>query len=576
MSAEYSTAILNVIAGLGMFLYGMKLMGDGLQKVAGDKMRGILETLTKTRFSALIVGIIFTGVIQSSNAATVMVVSFVNAGLMNLSQAIGVIFGANIGTTVTGQLLSLDMSKYAPVILLVGVIMVMFMQHPMVKKFGEVIVGFGILFIGMGTMSSAVGIVKDAPLVTSTLGQLSNPFLCVFFGFAVTSILQSSSATVGILIALCGQGVVDIHHVFFMILGCNIGACISAVLTSLSGNKMAKRAACLHLSFNVLGSVLMFIALVLGSNGVEHLLHIMTEHTCTQPDQMVNGVNVFLQREVANTHTMFKVVQVAVFFFLSPLLIKLSYILIPGEDQEEEAASTAPELAYIGGHNVYNPTTAVPTGICEIVRMGNIAQENMEKAMDALLHKDENLIAEVYQTEITIDYLNTEITNYLVQINTLSLPVADRKMLGGLFHVVNDIERIGDHAENIADFAKTCIDQELTFSEEAVQELKDMLDDTCEILSLALNMFSHNSEEHLQEILDLENEIDDMERQLQNNHIVRLTSDKCQAHAGMIFTDVVSGLERIADHSTNIAFSILEDDPEADKNQEHIEEVLGE
>lgn len=575
MSAEYSTAILNVIAGLGMFLYGMKLMGDGLQKVAGDKMRGILETLTKTRFSALIVGIIFTGVIQSSNAATVMVVSFVNAGLMNLSQAIGVIFGANIGTTVTGQLLSLDMSKYAPVILLVGVIMVMFMQHPMVKKFGEVIVGFGILFIGMGTMSSAVGIVKDAPLVTSTLGQLSNPFLCVFFGFAVTSILQSSSATVGILIALCGQGVVDIHHVFFMILGCNIGACISAVLTSLSGNKMAKRAACLHLSFNVLGSVLMFIVLVLGSNGVEHLLHIMTEHTCTQPDQMVNGVNVFLQREVANTHTMFKVVQVAVFFFLSPLLIKLSYILIPGEDQEEEAASTAPELAYIGGHNVYNPTTAVPTGICEIVRMGNIAQENMEKAMDALLHKDENLIAEVYQTEITIDYLNTEITNYLVQINTLSLPVVDRKMLGGLFHVVNDIERIGDHAENIADFAKTCIDQELTFSEEAMQELKDMLDDTCEILSLALNMFSHNSEEHLQEILDLENEIDDMERQLQNNHIVRLTSDKCQAHAGMIFTDVVSGLERIADHSTNIAFSILEDDPEADKNQEHIEEVLG-
>ena len=575
MSAEYSTAILNVIAGLGMFLYGMKLMGDGLQKVAGDKMRGILETLTKTRFSALIVGIIFTGIIQSSNAATVMVVSFVNAGLMNLSQAIGVIFGANIGTTVTGQLLSLDMSKYAPVILLVGVIMVMFMQHPMVKKFGEVIVGFGILFIGMGTMSSAVGTIKDAPLVTSTLGQLSNPFLCVFFGFAVTSILQSSSATVGILIALCGQGVVDIHHVFFMILGCNIGACISAVLTSLSGNKMAKRAACLHLSFNVLGSILMFIVLILGSNGVEHLLHIMTEHTCTQPDQMVNGVNVFLQREVANTHTMFKVVPVAVFFFLSPLLIKLSYILVPGEDQEEEATSTAPELAYIGGHNVYNPTTAVPTGICEIVRMGNIAQENMEKAMDALLNKDENLIAEVYQTEITIDYLNTEITDYLVQINTLSLPVADRKMLGGLFHVVNDIERIGDHAENIADFAKTCIDQELSFSADAEKELKEMLKDTCEILSLALNMFSHNSEEHLQEILDLENEIDGMERQLQNNHIVRLTSDKCQAHAGMIFTDVVSGLERIADHSTNIAFSILKDDPEADKNQEHIEEVLG-
>ena len=560
MSAEYSTAILNVIAGLGMFLYGMKLMGDGLQKVAGDKMRGILETLTKTRLSALIVGIIFTGVIQSSNAATVMVVSFVNAGLMNLSQAIGVIFGANIGTTVTGQLLSLDMSKYAPVILLVGVIMVMFMQHPMVKKFGEVIVGFGILFIGMGTMSSAVGIVKDAPLVTSTLGQLSNPFLCVFLGFAVTSILQSSSATVGILIALCGQGVVDIHHVFFMILGCNIGACISAVLTSLSGNKMAKRAACLHLSFNVLGSVLMFIVLALGSNGVEHLLHIMTEHTCTQPDQMVNGVNVFLQREVANTHTMFKVVQVAVFFFLSPLLIRLSYILIPGEDHEEESTGTAPELAYIGGHNVYNPTTAVPTGICEIVRMGNIAQENMEKAMDALLLKDENLIAEVYQTEITIDYLNTEITNYLVQINTLSLPVADRKMLGGLFHVVNDIERIGDHAENIADAAVRMKEENITFSKKATKEIQDMFEKDMRVLTCALEMFENEERSHMEEILTIEEEVDQMEIDLQNSHIRRMAKGKCSPESGLIFTDLVTGLERVADHATNIAFALTNSD----------------
>jgi phosphate:Na+ symporter len=191
------------------------------------------------------------------------------------------------------------------------------------------------------------------------------------------------------------------------------------------------------------------------------------------------------------------------------------------------------------------------------------------------LEKDEKKIAQVYETEVTIDYLNTEITNYLVQINTLSLPVADRKMLGGLFHVVNDIERIGDHAENIADFAKTSIDKDLDFSEEGVAELKRMLADTSEILSLALNMFSHNSEEHLQEILDLENEIDDMERTLQNNHIKRLTSNQCKPHAGMIFTDVVSGLERIADHATNIAFSILKEDPEPDKNQEHMDHVLG-
>jgi phosphate:Na+ symporter len=445
----------------------------------------------------------------------------------------------------------------------------------MVKKLVEVIVGFGILFIGMGTMSEAVGTVKEAPLVTSTLGQLTNPLLCVLFGFLVTSVLQSSSATVGILIALCGQGIVDIHYVFFMILGCNIGACVSAVLTSLSGNKMAKRAACLHLSFNVLGSLMMFVILIFGSDIVERLLHAMTVHTCGQPDQMVDGVNVFLQREVANTHTMFKVVQVAVFFFLSPLLIKLSYLIVPEGEVDTEGEGQLQTLSYIGGHNVYNPTTAVPSGICEIVRMGGIAQENMERAMEALLQKDEQKIAKVYETEVVIDYLNTEITNYLVQINTLSLPVADRKMLGGLFHVVNDIERIGDHAENIADFAKTSIDKDLDFSEEGVQELRDMLADTSEILSLALNMFSHNSEEHLQEILDLENEIDGMERNLQNNHIKRLTSNQCQPHAGMIYTDVVSGLERIADHATNIAFSILKEDPEPDKNQEHMDHVLG-
>ncbi len=504
-----------------------------------------------------------------------MVVSFVNAGLMNLSQAIGVIFGANIGTTVTGQLLSLDMSKYAPVILLVGVIMVMFVQHPMVKKFGEVVVGFGILFIGMGTMSAAVGVVRNAPLVTSTLGQMTNPFLCVLFGFIVTSILQSSSATVGILIALCGQGIVDIHYVFFMILGCNIGACVSAVLTSLSGNKMAKRAACLHLSFNVFGSIMMFVILLFGSDVVEHLLHIITEHSSGQPDRMVNGVNVFLQREVANTHTIFKVVQVAVFFFLSPSLIRLSYLLIPEDAQEGGEDAPERSLVYIGGHNLYNPTTAVPTGICEIVRMGNMAQENMMRAMNALLDKDEELIEGVYRTEAAIDFLNTEITDYLVQVNTLSLPVMDRKMLGGLFHVVNDIERIGDHAENIADFAKTSVEKELSFSDGAEEELRVMLADTCEIVSLALNMFSHNSEEHLQEIMDLENKIDGMERRFQDNHIMRLTSKKCDPHAGMLFTDIISGLERIADHATNIALSILKEEPVQVKGPENIEGAAG-
>lgn len=551
---DYKVIILNTMAGLGMFLYGMKCMSDGLQKVAGDKMRDILERCTKNRFLGLLVGIIFTGIIQSSNAATVMVVSFVNAGLMSLMQAVGIIFGANIGTTITGQLVALDLAQIAPVFLLAGVIMVMFLKNPTVKKVGEVIAGFGILFLGMNTMKSAVQELKDSADVIRVMSSLQNPFLAVFLGFIATAILQSSSATVGILILLASQGVVPLDRVFYIVLGCNIGACVSAVLTSFSGNKNAKRAAMIHFLFNILGSVLMFVILTFGADWLEKVI------TAITPESMDSAKAI--AKDVANTHSLFKIFQVIVFFPLGGLLVKMTYWLIPGDDGDAERETADKSLQYIGEHMIFSPATAVPQSVCEIVRMGNIARGNLELAMGSLLKKDDSQVKDIYNTEETLDYLNTEITNYLVRVNQISLPVADRKLLGGLFHVVNDIERIGDHAVNITEILATVLDKDLEFSDAAKEELQEMLNDTCQLLDYSLEMFSNRSNEHLKVILELENCIDEKERRFQKNHIQRLTSDQCQPHAGIVFSDLCSGLERVADHATNIAFSILDENPE--------------
>lgn len=550
--------LLGMAGGLGLFLYGMKLMGDGLQKVAGARLRGILETLTRNRFIGMIVGLIFTAVIQSSSAATVLVVSFVNASLMNLSQAAGVIMGANIGTTMTGQLIAFNLTAIAPLFLITGVIMIMFIKNPSIKKIGEVVLGFGMLFVGMSTMSGSLAEIKDAPFIINTIGSLQNPAMAVLVGVVVTAILQSSSATVGILILLASQGILGLHICFYLILGCNIGACVSACLAGLSGKKMAKRAALIHLLFNIIGTIVFLILLIFLGGQVESWITALTRNM-SDPSQRI-------ARDVANTHTIFKVVQVFMLLPFSNWIVKLTYVLVPGDDEKVDEK----HLKYIGEHTVYSPSTAIPQAICEIERMGTIAFLNLNCAMEALLKKDITSLAKIYETESTLDYMNTEITNYLIRANQLTLPVEDRKSIAGLFHVVNDIERIGDHAENIADFAKIMVEEELSFAPIAQEEMKQMYTLTYQLLEYAIDMFSHKNEEHLKEILELENQVDEKERELQKNHVKRLANNECGGHAGMIFSDLCSNLERVADHGTNIAFSILESDPEdLIKNPDH-------
>ena len=539
--------ILTMAGGLGLFLFGMELMSDSIEKVAGARLRRILEIFTTNRFMGMIVGIIFTGIIQSSSACTVMVVSFVNSGLMNLYQAAGVILGANIGTTITSQLVSFNLSKIAPLILLVGVVVMMFTKKEKVRKVAEVVVGFGILFVGLSTMSQAMANMKNEPQVVNLLMSLKNPFLATLMGFALTAIIQSSSVTVSIVLLLANQDLLPLPITLYIILGCNIGACATAMLASMTGKKDAKRAALIHLLFNIIGTVIIYIALFVAGDQIVELIKSISAD---------NG------RFVANAHTLIKIAQVIMLFPFTSWLVKMTYLIVPGEDQKVGYRESS-QLKYIGDKVVFNPATAVVEVIKELERMASLAEENLNRAMNALITLDEEDIAEVYEVEKNINFLNHAITDYLVKINQTTLPIEDLNSLGALFHVVNDIERIGDHAENVADAARQRKEEGVSISKEAQKELGDMLEMVNKIIRYAVEMFAKSDESHMQEIVTLEDQVDEKERELQKKHVERLTKGECSPEAGMIFSDIVSGLERVADHATNIAFAITtEEDAE--------------
>ncbi len=541
-----STVLLGLAGGLGLFLFGMNLMSEGIEKAAGAKLRNILELFTKNKFMGMIVGILFTGIVQSSSACTVMVVSFVNSGLMNLYQAAGVIFGANIGTTVTSQLVSFNLSKIAPLFVLIGVIMVSFIKNETSKKLGDIVLGFGVLFMGLSTMSSSMGVLKESEEVVKAFMGLDNPLLAVLLGTLVTSIIQSSSVTVSIILLMATQGLLELNIVMYIILGCNIGSCATAMIASLSGKKDAKRAALIHLLFNIIGSVILFVILQISGESIIRMI---------QSFSADNG------RFVANAHTLIKLFQVIVLFPFSSLIVRMTYLIIPGEDKKVGYREVN-TLKYIGDKVVFNPATAVVEVIKEIERMGELASENLNRAMNGLITLDEEDINEVYEVEKNINFLNHAITNYLVKINQSTLPIEDLKSIGALFHVVNDIERIGDHAVNVADNARTRKAKELSFSKEAQFEMGKMMDKVNTIIRYSIEMFAEGKYEHMTAISVLEDEIDHLERELQQAHIDRLTRDECTPDAGMLYSDIVSGLERVADHAVNIAFAIKESEEE--------------
>lgn len=476
-----------------------------------------------------------------------MVVSFVNAGIMSLAQSVGIIFGANIGTTITSQLVAFNLTGVAPFILFVGAVFMMFGRKPMVKKIGEVILGFGALFMGISMMKDAMAGLRQYQTVLQVLGSLDNPLLGILLGTVLTVIVQSSSVTVSILLLMASQGLVGLPVCFYVILGCNIGSCTPAVLACLEAKKDAQRAALIHVLFNVFGMIIIGGLLVFGMQYFEPFI------------LKISGSDV--GRCVANADTFYKTFQTLLFLPLSTQFVKLTKRLIPGEDKESEGY----QLLYIGKQNIFSPSTAVVETTQEIERMAALTKGNLSLSMEAFFDGNEDKISQVYETEKQIDFLSREITDYLVRINQLQLPVADAERIGGLFHVVSDIERIGDHAENIADAAVKCREDGITFTEKGEKEILVMHGKAMEILEKSMEMFTSLDPRNLPDILELEDSIDHMERELQENHVRRMAKGTCSPMAGIIFTDLVTGLERVADHATNIAFSILEKDPEEEK-----------
>ena len=544
-----ASIILSMAGGLGLFLFGMRVMSDSIEKVAGAKLRRILEIFTTYRFSGMVVGVVFTAIIQSSSACTAMVVSFVNAGLMNLYQAAGVIFGANIGTTVTSQLVSFNLSAYAPVFLLAGVLAAMFCKHEKVKKFADIIIGFGILFLGLSTMSGSMAGMKEVPEVVDMIGSLKNPVMATLMGLVLTTVIQSSSVTVSIVLLLANQDLLSLSIALYIILGCNIGACTTALLASLSGKKDAKRAALIHFWFNVIGTFILYVILFLAEGPVMRLIWAVSSD---------NG------RFVANAHTMIKIFQVIILFPFSKWIVKLSCLCVPGEDRKVNYRESY-QLKYIGDKVVFNPATAVVEVVKELDRMASLASENLTRAMNALITLDDEDINEVYEVEKNINFLNHAITDYLVKINQTTLPIEDLKSLGALFHVANDIERIGDHAENVADAARQRKETGVSISREAQKELGELLDMVIELIQYSIDIFARSDESHIQEVIALEDSVDNKEKEMQRAHVQRLTKGECTPEAGMMFSDIASGLERVADHATNIAFAVIAAERDAEE-----------
>lgn len=527
-----------LLGGLALFLYGMKLMGEGLEKAAGDRLKRLLEALTRNPLMGLLVGVVFTMIIQSSSATTVMVVGFVNAGLLDLMQATGVILGANIGTTVTAWIVAgFQATAFMPLVLLIGVAMMMFLKKLKLQRIGQVVAGFGMLFVGMGMMSDAMKPLAESAEFARLMTAFSNPIMALLVGVAVTAIIQSSSASVGILEMLAIQGLVPLETSLYIIMGTNIGTCVTAMLSAVGATRTAKRAALIHLMFNVLGTLVVFIlvSLLPVSTWIGH----------------INGPAL----QIAVAHTSFKVFEVLCFVLLRKWLVKLVMILVPGEDKQGEEKS----LKFLDDRILSTPPIAVAQICKEIERMGDIAIANLTRAMDAFFNKDSSLINEVEQSEDVVNYLNHEITRYMVAAAQLDLPASDVEQLGEMFHVVNDLERIGDHAENMAEYANSRIEEEIPFSEDGLAELRDMLDKTVALFKLSMEAFHTRDQHLLPRVLVQEENIDDMEKTLQQSHVDRLTRGACTPRSGMIFSDMLSNLERVADHATNVAFSIQAD-----------------
>lgn len=531
--------IATLLSGLGLLLYGIKILGEGLELAAGAKLKVLLEKMTSNRFAAVLVGFVITTLIQSSSTTTVMVVGFVNTGIMNLTQAIGVIMGANIGTTTTSILVSLDIGKYAPIAIGIGVFLSMLTKKTTKKHIGLAITGFGMLFLGMTLMKDAMEPLANSPVFSEWLMNANNPFVAILIGTVITAVIQSSAASIGILQALAAQGLIPLHFAVYVIYGQNIGTCITALISSIGTKKNSKRTAVMHVLFNVFGTVIFIILtkLLPFTDWIESL----TDNTMMQ---------------LSLVHIIFNVVSTLIMFpFADKVLVKLACLIVPDKKDSSEDDF---KLKFVDNLMINTPPFAVAQVSKEVHRMAGLARQNFSIAAEDLLNKSCDHFDEVQHTEEVINFLNHNITPILVKINSLDLSYSDAKYIGRVFHVINDIERIGDHAQNLEEAAKSRVDEGIEISAEGEKELREMYETTLKLIDGSIEAFTAQilDNEKAEQLSEYEASVDDMQTEFEQSHIERLNAHKCNTRAGMLFINTITDFERVADHATNIAWSV--------------------
>ncbi|MBS7389925.1 MAG: Na/Pi cotransporter family protein [Oscillospiraceae bacterium] len=531
--------IATLLSGLGLLLYGIKILGEGLELAAGAKLKVLLEKMTSNRFAAVLVGFVITTLIQSSSTTTVMVVGFVNTGIMNLTQAIGVIMGANIGTTTTSILVSLDIGKYAPIAIGIGVFLSMLTKKTTKKHIGLAITGFGMLFLGMTLMKDAMEPLASSPVFSEWLMNANNPFVAILIGTVITAVIQSSAASIGILQALASQGLIPLHFAAYVIYGQNIGTCITALISSIGTKKNSKRTAVMHVLFNVFGTVIFIILtkLLPFTDWIESL----TDNTMMQ---------------LSLVHIIFNVVSTLIMFpFADKVLVKLACLIVPDKKDSSEDNF---KLQFVDNLMINTPPFAVAQVSKEVHRMAGLARQNFSIAAEDLLNKSCDHFDEVQHTEEVINFLNHNITPILVKINSLDLSYSDAKYIGRVFHVINDIERIGDHAQNLEEAAKSRVDEGIEISAEGERELREMYETTLKLIDGSIEAFTSQilDNEKAEQLSEYEASVDDMQTEFEQSHIERLNAHKCNTRAGMLFINTITDFERVADHATNIAWSV--------------------
>lgn len=528
---------MKVICGLGLFIYGMTLMGEGLQKAAGSKLKAIVGALTKSTFRGIIVGAVVTCLIQSSGATTVMVIGFVNAKIMTLNQAVGVIMGANIGTTVTSFIIALNLGQYSPLLIGIGTILYLIGKTRSTKSIGESFLGFGLLFLGILTMEGGLKPLSDNPMFVRFFEQLNSPILGMLIGIIATTALQSSSASVGVMQALGMQGLMSIEAAFPMLLGTNIGSTTTAILSSLGAHKTAKRAALIHFLFNLIGSIIFLILFMLLK---PYYVEFMTKHFRGLPAQ------------IAISHLGFNLINTILFFPFTNILVKVTEKMIPGIDKDEELVSI-----YLDDRILQTPAIALGQATKEMERMSEMVSISLGEAEELICFEKTELYESIMNRENLINKMQREITSYLIELSHSTLSDEQHKDVDDLFYMISDIERCGDHIKNIAELLEDIEKDSIKFDDVLKEQMKSMFEECLKSFKTSIVAFVNRDEELAQKVFKIEDHVDDMEDNYRKSHIKRLSNKYTDAPPGILFLDCISNLERVSDHSNNIATYVM-------------------